>query len=304
METKGFATHPPAGAPSAATLRLVLLAGVLAISTAAVLIRRCEAPSLAVAAWRMGLAAAALLPIELLRSRKAPPPQDLGWCALSGLFLALHFAAWISSLSYTSVASSVVLVTTNPLFVGLFSHWVMGDRLRRSAQVGMAVAMAGAALIGWGDFAGGANPLLGDALALLGAVAASAYLLAGRHVRPRLGTRTYAAWVYGWAAAFLLAAAFVTGTPMAGYSADTYLYLGLLALVPQLIGHTILNWALAHLPAPTVAVVILGEPVGATLLAVIALGEAPAAAALAGGLLVLTGITLTLHRPGAASTAR
>ena len=274
--------------------RLILLAGIAAISTAAVLIRFAEAPALVIAAWRLGLAAAVLLPIELWRSRRLPARAELGWCALSGFLLAAHFAAWIASLSYTSVASSVVLVTTNPIFVGLASRWFLKEPLSRRTAWGIAVGFAGTVVVAWGDFGAGPAPLVGDALALVGALAASAYLLAGRAARRQLGLGAYAAWTYSFAAAFLLAAALAAGLPLGPYPPATVGALVLLALVPQLVGHTTLNWALGHLPAATVAVVILGEPVGASLLAFGLLGEVPSSATLAGGACILAGIWLAL----------
>jgi drug/metabolite transporter (DMT)-like permease len=275
-------------------VRAVLLAGIGAVSTAAVLVRLCEAPALVVAVWRLGIAAALLLPVELWRSRAVPARSDLGWCALSGLFLAAHFGTWIASLSYTSVASSVVLVSTNPIFVGLGSRWLLGERLGRRTLWGIGLGVVGTAVVGWGDFGSGPSPLKGDGLALLGALAASAYLLTGRVVRPRLSARTYSAWVYALGALFLLAAAAFGRLPLFPYPASTYGALVLLALVPQLLGHTAINWALAHLPATTVAVVILGEPLGATALAYAVLGEPASASTLAGGACILAGIWLAL----------
>lgn len=288
----------------------VLSAGVLAVSTAAVLIRSCEASSLAIAAWRVSLAAAVLLAAEAAQGRRPPPRADLAWCALSGAFLALHFGTWISSLQFTTVASSVVLVAMSPLFVGFFTRWILKEPLGPWTLAGLGLATTGAVAVGWGDFGGGAEPLLGDALALVGAIAAAGYLVTGRHVRQRVGAGTYAAWVYGSAAVLLVAAALGAGQPLSGYSPETYLYLVLLALVPQLAGHTCFNWALAHLPATKVAVVILGEPVGATILAFLVLGELPGAVTLTGGGVILAGIALALRgnpqgqAPGQCNTPR
>ena len=295
--------NPTAPVPTGSPLltRAVLITGVLAVSTAAVLIRLCDAPSLVIAAYRLAIASLVVVPLELVRTRGLPSRKDLGWCVLSGLFLSAHFAAWISSLAYTTVASSVVLVTTNPLFVGLFSWWVLREPPGRRTVAGIALGMAGAVAIGWGDFSGGTSPLLGDGLALLGAVAASAYLLTGRVARRRLGTHTYIAWTYGSCALFLLAATTVAGLPLAPYPRETIGFLILLALVPQLVGHTAINWSLAHLTAPTVAVVILGEPIGATLLAWWVLGEVPSLATVLGGVLICTGIVLALGRDSTAT---
>jgi drug/metabolite transporter (DMT)-like permease len=286
----------PSTSPGRLVSRTVLLVGVLAVSTAAVLIRLCEAPSLVIAAYRLAIASLVVVPAELVRTRALPARRDLGWCVLAGLFLSAHFAAWISSLAYTTVASSVVLVTTNPLFVGLFSWWVLREPPGRRTVAGIVLGMAGAVWIGWGDFQGGPDPLLGDALALLGAAAASAYLLTTRVARRRLATHTYIAWTYGSCALFLLAATVAAGLPLAPYPWETLGFLVLLALVPQLIGHTSINWSLAHLTAPTVSVAILGEPIGASLLAWWVLGEVPGLGTVAGGALICTGIVLALGR--------
>lgn len=297
----------PSVVPGRLLSRAVLLAGVLAISTSAVLIRLCDAPSLVIAAYRLTFAALVVVPVELARTRTLPTRRDLGWCVLSGLFLSVHFAAWISSLAYTSVASSVVLVTTNPLFVGLFSWWVLGEPPGRRTGAGIGLGMAGAITIGWGDLGGGSAPLLGDALALLGAVAASAYLLTTRVARRRLPIHTYSAWTYGSCAVFLLAATVAAGLPLGPYPVETFGYLVLLALVPQVIGHTAINWSLAHLAAPTVAVAILGEVLGASLLAWWVLGEVPRGPTVAGGALICTGIVLALGTapvPGAGESTR
>ncbi len=289
------------GPPARWLVNGVLLTGVLAVSTAAVLIRQCEAPSLAIAAWRLGLAATVLLALEVGRGRRPPAPADLAWCALAGAFLAVHFGAWISSLRFTTVASSVVLVAMSPLFVGFFTRWALKEALGPWTVAGLALATAGAVTVGWGDFGGGAAPLLGDGLALLGAAAAAAYLVTGRHVRRRIDAGTYAAWVYGSAAALLVVGALAAGQPLGPYPRETYGYLVLLALVPQLTGHTCFNWALAHLPATKVAVVILGEPVGATILAFLILGEFPGPATLVGGGVILAGIALALRGSGRGS---
>ncbi|PLX45238.1 MAG: hypothetical protein C0609_03565 [Deltaproteobacteria bacterium] len=272
--------------------RLALIIGIGAISTAAILIRKCEAPSIVIAAYRLGIAALLLLPIELLRQRRLPKIKELGWSLLSGFFLALHFALWITSLAYTSVASSVVLVTMNPLFVTLLSWILLKERSGRGTIIGVTIGILGALTISWGDFASGADPLLGDILALGGALGASAYLITGRVARRTLPTNTYVAWCYGAGAIFLIAAMLLMGYPIKVYPAETMTYLILLALVPQLIGHTVINWSLAHLPAPTVAVAILGEAVGASLLAWAILGEAPTAMTAIGATFILTGILM------------
>jgi len=206
--------------------------------------------------------------------------------------LALHFATWITSLEYTTVASSVILVTTNPIYVGLASHFLLKQRLGRVKVAAIVVALAGSVLISYGDLGISGKALLGDALALLGALAASAYILLGYAVRRKLSTLAYVWPCYGLAGGWLLLFCLLTGQPLWGYAPQTYVYLFLLAVVPQILGHSTFNWALAHVSPLVVTLAILGEPVGATLLAALILHEVPSIAALAGGVLILAGIAL------------
>ncbi|PLX42562.1 MAG: hypothetical protein C0608_02755 [Deltaproteobacteria bacterium] len=275
--------------------RLALIIGICAISTAAILIRKCEAPSIAIAAYRLAIAALILLPVELIKQRAVPSRREVGWALLSGFFLAMHFSLWITSLAYTSVASSVLLVTMNPLFVMVISWLVLGERTPKSTTAAVALGLIGTVTISWGDFTSGTDPLLGDALALGGALAASAYLITGRVARRIMPTNTYVAWCYSASALFLIAAMLLMGHPIKIYPAETMTYMILLALVPQLIGHTVINWSLAHLPAPTVAVAILGEAVGATLLAWAVLGEAPPAMTIIGAAFIIAAIVIVFR---------
>ena len=281
----------------------VLLAGIVAISFASILVRLCpEVPPTVIAAWRLAVASAVILPLALARGRgrEAFSRRNLPLGALGGLFLAAHFVLWISSLSLTSVASSVVLVTTNPIFVGLFASLILKERQGPWLASGILLSVAGGAIIGLADSSGGsssASALAGDLLALGGAVMASGYLLVGGRLRRRLTTDGYAALVYSFAALFLMVAVAVVGHPLAGYRPITYLYMTLLGLVSQVIGHTAFNWALRRFKTGMVAVTILGEAVGATLLAWLLLGEAPGGWQVAGMALIMSGI-VTASRGG------
>lgn len=271
---------------------LLLAAGVVSLSWAAILIRFTSAPAVTVAAWRMALSAAILLPLWGLR--RAPfSRRGLGLALLAGAFLGLHFVLWMESLRHTTVASSVALVTTNPIFVGILSILVLGERPSRPLWQGIGLSVAGGVLIGWGDFALGGQAVLGDALALFGAVAASAYLLIGRRVRSEGSLLPYVAVAYGTAAVFLLGGAAASGRPLP--PGCEWVWIGLMAVGPQLLGHTSVNWALRHFPASAVAVAILGEPVGATLWAYLVFGEAPGIAQGIGIALVLAGIGRALR---------
>ncbi|HOD73515.1 MAG TPA: DMT family transporter [Candidatus Bipolaricaulis anaerobius] len=271
---------------------LVLTLGVVSLSWAAVLIRLTVSPAVTVAAWRMTLAAALLVPLWGVR-RARLSRRGLGLALVAGGFLALHFALWTESLRLTTVASSVALVTTNPLFVGLLSSLFLGERPSRALWQGIGLSVAGGLLIGWGDFALGGTALLGDVLALLGAVASSAYLLVGRRARDEGPLVPYATVAYGIAAALLLAGASGGGDPLP--LPTEWLWIALLALGPQLLGHTSVNWALRRFPASAVAVAILGEPVGATLWAYLVFGEVPGIPQGIGIVLVLLGIVRALR---------
>jgi len=229
---------------------------------------------------------------RLLREWRALSRGELVMLGLSGAALALHLATWIASLSYTSVASSVILVTTNPIYVGLASHYLLGERVSRRRALGIAVALAGSTIVSFGDLRLSGQALLGDALALLGALLMSGYILLGRAVRRKLSTLAYVWPCYAVAGLLLLALSLAGGQPLLGYDRGTFLALFLLALVPQTLGHSTLNWALGHVSPVLITLAILGEPIGASILAFLLLGEAPPLTALIGGPLILAGIYL------------
>lgn len=280
---------------------IVLVIGIGAVSTASIFIRyaQAQAPSLVIAAYRLTLASAMLIPYAWLRRRdelRRLHAVDWRLAILSGVCLALHFATWISSLEYTSVASSVVMVTTSPLWVAVAGWLLLRERLTRPVSIGLSLAVAGGVIIGMGSAhaGGGRAPLLGNALALVGAWAVTGYWLIGRRLRSKLSLVPYVAVVYGTAAIVLLMMVAAARQPLTGYAPLAYVWFLLLALIPQLIGHSSFNWALARLPAVFVAVATLGEPIGSAVLACLLLGEVPSRLELFGAALILTGIGLTL----------
>ncbi len=277
--------------------RLVLSLGIgmLAISSASILIRfaQAEAPTLTIAAWRLTVASLVLVPYAWLTCRgelRRLSRVEWHYLAASGIFLGLHFAAWISSLGYTSVASSVVLVSMGPLFVGLGSWIFMRERLSRGTVLGIALAAIGSVLVGWSDLSAGQGQLGGDLLALAGAVMVAGYLMIGRKVRAQLSLTAYIAPVYGVAMVCLWVLVGVARPQVVGFGATTYGWMIALGLVPQLVGHSTLNWALAHLSATFVSLITLTEPIGSGILAYLILGEVVTLLAAAGGALILTGI--------------
>jgi drug/metabolite transporter (DMT)-like permease len=266
-----------------------------------VLIRLAEAPALTVAAYRLGLASLVVVPLGLATGRRQWRGLGLrqwGLALASAACLALHFAFWIASLERTSVASAVVIVTANPILVALAGRLLLGERAPARVMAGIALGLAGGLVIAVGDWDRGGSHLSGDGLALLGALAVTGYYVAGRSLRARLSLWGYVAPVYGGAALLLLLAVGITGAPLRGFPPQTYGYLLLVALVPQLLGHSSLNWALGYLRATLVAVAVMAEPVGATLLAWAVLNEAPPVLSVVGGAFILAGVSLALRRRG------
>lgn len=276
---------------------LILVLGVLAVSTASTFIRLAQAdiPSLAVAAWRLTLASIILAPVTLATCRaelRSLSRREWLLALAGGVVLALHFAAWITSLAMTSVAASVVLVTTSPLFVGLITFLFFHEPMSPRLWAGMALALVGSVIIGVDDVGLGTHRLMGDVLALLGALAAAGYFLIGRQLRARLSLLAYVFPVYATAAVVLMLVSLLSGISLTGYGASTWGWLLLLALIPQIIGHSSLNWALRHLPVTYVSLSVLAEPIGSTLLAWWVLSEPPTWAAVLGGALILVGLLI------------
>ena len=286
--------------------RLVLLSiGVAAISTAAPLIKLIpEVPSVLVAASRLGFASLILLPLGW-RHRHAVGRHQPALVLAAGLCLALHFVSWIASLRYTSVASSVILVTLTPLLLVPAGYLIWGERPTRRLGLGIGLAIGGSVCIAWNDFRlSPPQALYGDLLALGGAVMMAAYLVCGRLIRPSVPLPLYAGLVYACAAVCLWAVCLLSPVSILGYTGSAYLILLLLGLGPQLIGHTVVNWALAYLSPTIVAVILLAEPVGASLLAWLWLGESVSWLQGGGGALILTGIGLVNVQAQSAAAPR
>ena len=281
---------------SRARLLLSLAMGTVAVSFASVLIRLAQAAgmgTLSIAAWRLLFASLILVPYAWLTRReelRSLSRREWVLLGVSGFFLGLHFATWIGSLGYTSVASSVVLVSMGPVFVGLGSWLFLRERPGLLLSLGIVLAAVGSVVISWGDLGQGEDQLLGDLLALAGAVMVAGYLMIGRMVRGRLSLATYVTVVYGGAMLTLLAIVLVGRQPMLGFQPVAYVWVLGLALGPQIVGHSTLNWALRYLSATFVSIVTLAEPIGSGLLAYLILGEAVTVSTLVGGVLVLAGI--------------
>jgi drug/metabolite transporter (DMT)-like permease len=278
-----------------------LIIGVFAVSTGAIFVRLADAPALVIAAYRLGLASLILAPIACFKAGReiaALSGKDLKLAVLSGFFLAIHFATWISSLNYTSVANSVVLVNTNPLWVGLLTPFIAKERVKRATVISIMISVVGGIIIGYGDFATGGKALLGDALALIGSICAAIYLLLGRNLRRKLSLLSYIFICYGSAAVILWIMVLCLGLPLAGFSQTTFYALWGMALVSQLTGHTSYNWALKWFSAGLIAVSLLGEPIGATILAYIIFDEGLTAYKIIGGIFILFAIYIAASSEG------
>jgi drug/metabolite transporter (DMT)-like permease len=278
---------------------LTLSLAVLFVSFGAILVRLAAAPPLAVSFYRVAIASLILLPFAHRDARRS-------WAALdgrrrtlllaAGLALALHFATWIASLSYTTVASSVLLVNTAPLFAVVLSRLFLHEKPALVVQVAIPIAFAGAALIAFGDWTGSPGSLLGNGLALAGAVALAVYQVVGRGLRDALPLNAYVLGVWSVAACVLAATARSSGTLLGGYPVRTWLLFTALAIVPTIGGHGLVNKSLRSFPAPTVGLFLLGEPVLASILAWIVFREVPGPWTLAGGAVVLAALGLVLAR--------
>jgi drug/metabolite transporter (DMT)-like permease len=279
---------------------VVLILAVLATTYAGPIVRLAAAPALAIAFWRLTL----VLPVTgglATRERSALRRSEVLLMVASGVLLAAHFWSWIASLRFTTVASSVVLVSLKPVFVwGLAAVWLHEHPSRREGW-GIGIAVLGAILIGVGDARLSLGALGGDMLALAGALTAAGYYVIGRRVRATVGVWTYATIVYAVAALALLAVAFARAVPLVGFAGRDWAVFGALAAGPMLVGHTGMNYALKHYRATTVNVAALGEPVGAGVIAWLGLHESPPALALLGGAIVVAGIGVTLTGRGAAN---
>ncbi len=294
---------------------LPLFFSILSISTASLFIRYAqqEVPSIVIALYRMAIAS--VITVCLLRSRHFQEYKRLVWAdwwklILSGIFLALHFAAWITSLELTSVASSVVLVTTTPIWVALFSPWVLKEKITRQTFLFLGIAFLGGLLVTFAkachvfggqlvcsafhSTSGVDKILLGNLLALFGAFMAAGYVMAGRLLRKSLSNISYTSVVYLVASLILLIFCFLSQQRISGYSTVAIQWLIFLAVIPQLFGHSLINWLLGSMPASLVSIALLGEPVGSSVLALVLLGEVPVWLEVVGGGLILIGIALSI----------
>ena len=280
--------------------KFALLISIVAVSTASILIRMSSASPIAIAAYRLMFATLILLPFfirsEDFRTLRSIGSRSLLTLVAVGVVLALHFATWITSLSFTSVASSVIFVHADPLFVAIVSHFLFRERLNFRAVSGIVIAFLGAILLAWGDIGLEGGNLYGDFLALFGALMLGIYILVGRKMRQSLSLLGYVTPVYATSTIVLTLSCLLTGTPLLAYSSREFMIFLAIAIVPMIFGHTVYNWALRWISAPIVSIGLLGEPIGATILAYFILGEAPGMMTIVGGMITLTGILICAYK--------
>jgi len=274
---------------------LAVVLSVLAVSFGSIFIKAADAPPLIVAVYRLGFTVLLLAPVTLVTSwqeLRTMRRRDFLLACGAGLLLALHFATWITSLSYTSIASSTVLVDMHPLFAIAGGYLFFQEKISVRGMIGAAMALAGSIVIGFGDFSVGGKALYGDFLAFAGAFFVAGYMLVGRGVRNRLSLFPYIIVVYSVAMVLLILGALALRLPFYPYPPVTWLMFLLLAVFPTIFGHTVFNWALRYVNASVVSVSILGEPVGASILAYFFFQQVPTAAQVMGGLLIICGLVV------------
>jgi drug/metabolite transporter (DMT)-like permease len=282
------AVEAPAPAPPSRRAWALLGLGVVVASFSAILVRYAEdADPLAISFWRCAAGAALIAPFAV-QGLKNMDARSFKVSVVSGAFLAFHFATWLTSLELTTVASSVLLVSTTPVFVALAARPVFGERLTANGWFGIAMALTGTALVSGTDL--GESSVGGDLLAICGAIGAAGYVMAGREARSKVGVLEYVVVTYGVAAILILPFCAVSGTPLSGFGAQTWWALGAVILGPQVFGHTVINQVLSDIDATTVSVTIMAEPVIATAAAWILFSEIPSWPIYPGGAAILAGI--------------
>jgi drug/metabolite transporter (DMT)-like permease len=284
---------------------LALILAILAISTGAPFARwAAPAPPITIAALRVAIAAVLLLAVgwRELGALARIAPRDRPLVVLSGVLLAVHFGSWIASLAFTSTAASVALVCTNPIFAALFGR-LLGDRVAPRELVGIAIAACGCAVLAGGDWQAGGGALIGDGLALIGAACAAAYLVVGRRLRSALPLLPYLGAVNAIAALCLICAALALGAPLTALPAQSYVACAGAAVLASFVGHSLLNAAVRTTPTHLVALAVLGEPIGSSLITWAAFAEQPPIHAAIGGAVVLAGIAIGFVRWQAAAPA-
>jgi drug/metabolite transporter (DMT)-like permease len=288
METSAPKLHP----------RAAVIVGVFFTSFSSILVRLSLAPPQVIATYRLGITVLILTPAFIKRARCERDwlnGNTLILCIASGVFLAFHFHTWFVSLRHTTVAASTILVNIHPLFIVLGSLLILGERVERRTLPFIGMTVLGSIFISLGDWNRGGQSLFGDSMAVLGALCVSGYILIGRVVRQRMSLPLYTFTVYGSSTVVLLLVDLLTGAPLFPYPPREFLIFAALALVCTIGGHTLLNWALRYVEPSFVSTAVLGEPVFASLMALLVFSEVPSWYVLAGGAVVIAGIYLFIR---------
>ena len=303
-------TGEPTTGPGAPRAMGAMGFAILALAFASIFITRLElagVPPISIAFYRMALATCLLSPVALAlkwREIRSLSGRDLLLLASGGLFLALHFGAWITSFKYIPIATAVVLVNSHPLFVVIAAYFFLGDRPTRRHLSGTVIGLAGMAIISHDGLRGAEFALWGDSLAILGALAIVGYFIVGRKARARVSLLAYVTPLYAFCSLILLVGALGSGSRLYPYDARVWFYLLALAVVPTIVGHTVFNWAIKHVRPAAISVAFLGEPVVAALLALLLFGQQLSVSTLIGGAFVLGGVCLTTSGGGQPSLAK
>lgn len=280
---------------------LAIAIAMVSISFAAIFIKWSESTPFIIAGYRLGFTALMLIPVMFwtggFSQLRSFSTKELSLVLVSGVALTFHFGLWIVSLTLTLVSTSVILVTSHPIFVAGVSHFLLKERVRTVAAIGIAVAFSGVALISISDYSIGGGTLFGDLLAFLGGLCAGVYFLSGRIARQTIALTPYAFSVYGVSAVLLLLSAGLAGDRLMVTSSHEIILFVLMAIIPTIMGHTMFNYALKRVPAHIISTSVLGEPVGASILAYYLLPhEIPNLAIIAGGALVVGGLYVVLRK--------
>jgi drug/metabolite transporter (DMT)-like permease len=279
------------------SLSLLLLIGIIAISLSSIFIRWSSAPVSIIAMYRLLIMNACLLPFLAFHRHEITRIASLTWVKLiiSGVALGLHFLFWMESLRWTSVASSTTILTLEPIFVMLGSLWLFRQKITRATLFSMIIAITGASLIGWGDFSFSGTALKGDLLSFLGTLVIVVHMLLGKSLREHMSAYVYSFFVFLFAGLILAIHNIVQGYSFTAYPPREWLIFLLLALVPTLLGHYLFNWLLKHMNATSVSMTVLGEPIGATILAYFILGEQITLLQVIAGSILLIGVALFIR---------
>jgi drug/metabolite transporter (DMT)-like permease len=276
----------------------IVLIGVIFVSFSSIFIRMSEAPSLIIATYRLGFTVLLLLPFVIKNKKeelKAIDRKSFLTCFVSGIFLALHFATWITSIQYTSITSSTVLVNTHTLFIVMGTWFILKEKVPGKAFVSIGITLLGSIIISLGDRSMGSNVLYGDFLAVLGAFFVAGYMMIGRIVRQSMSVTTYTFLVYVSCTFTLLLLDMITGTALYPYPMKEWLIFLVLAVFCTILGHSIFNWALAYIKPTFLSTAVLGEPVFATFWALILFQEVPAIWQVVGSIAIIFGIYLYIQ---------